>query len=484
MGCRFEHRAIFVGGSFGGKAVFHGCKFSQLAVFENRSFHDEAIFQTNTFFEDADFRNTRFNGRVDFTGTLFHKRCNFANAQFTNEMKLSDVNIALLKSLPGTGIVFDGAVLETANFWQIKRLEHYSFKNAFLISCNFAGKEIIDCDFTGAVFKSVHTEGWKPDSATLENTKYIYTGYKVDEVKGTPVYRPVLDSRVPARGNFGDESNPGYWLTSFVKEPRKWEFLLDLPDQVRTRLVNYIQFFRDYMKATQDLEVAVATHPEGKKVRVSFILDAESEADIQEALQDYLNLLFRPFNRFDIVFQTKTINDYQKEVAIINLQNEILSSQAIFRYALQTNEDKYKMIENLLMMYVHKDKEEKRLLIEKIGEQSQTAPTAIAVISDAAKVHTQFDMKIELCGALDELYNELSKAMPGNTEFIQTINDIRGEVADLKKALSTSTQTTDSKSRFSKLMSNMFRVISKAADYGIKNADNIIAILDKIQKLI
>jgi hypothetical protein len=38
------------------------------------------------------------------------------------------------------------------------------------------------------------------------------------------------------------------------------------------------------------------------------------------------------------------------------------------------------------MMYVHKDKEEKRLLIEKIGEQSQTAPTAIAVISDAAKV--------------------------------------------------------------------------------------------------
>jgi len=157
MGCKFKNRAIFVGGSFAGKAVFHGCKFPRLAAFENRTFQDEAIFQTNTFFEDADFRNSRFNGPVDFTGTHFHKRFNFANAQFTNEIKLSDVNIALLKSLPGTGIVFDGAVLETANFWQIERLERYSFKNSFLISCSFAEKEIIDCDFTGAVFKSVHT---------------------------------------------------------------------------------------------------------------------------------------------------------------------------------------------------------------------------------------------------------------------------------------------------------------------------------------
>ena len=57
-------------------------------------------------------------------------------------------------------------------------LSHYSFRGAFLISVNLAGKAITDCDFTGAVFKAVLTVGWKPDHQTRRKTKFIYTDYR------------------------------------------------------------------------------------------------------------------------------------------------------------------------------------------------------------------------------------------------------------------------------------------------------------------
>ena len=55
----------------------------------------------------------------------------------------------------------DGAVLHTAQIWENERLSYYSFRDAFLLSVNLSGKEITDCDFTGAIFKAVLTVGWK-----------------------------------------------------------------------------------------------------------------------------------------------------------------------------------------------------------------------------------------------------------------------------------------------------------------------------------
>src|SRR5688572_17345177 len=66
-------------------------------------------------------------------------------------------HIAFLKKLDCRRANMDGAVLHTAQVWENPRLENYSFRNAFLISVNLADKQLIDRDFTGAVFKAVLT---------------------------------------------------------------------------------------------------------------------------------------------------------------------------------------------------------------------------------------------------------------------------------------------------------------------------------------
>ncbi len=56
------------------------------------------------------------------------------------------------------------------------------------------------------------------------NTKFIYTDYQSKEVR-TPegelqrVYSPVLTSRVPAVGNFGEGDNKNFTLADFGRDP-------------------------------------------------------------------------------------------------------------------------------------------------------------------------------------------------------------------------------------------------------------------------
>src|SRR5581483_327296 len=116
-------------------------------------------------------RRATFFGGVNFERTLFNRRSHFEGTRFHGEVLLTQTHIAVLKKFVSSHVNMDGAVLHTADFWDNERLSHYSFRDAFLISVNLAGKELENCDFTGAVFKSVLTQGWKPDARTRRNTK-------------------------------------------------------------------------------------------------------------------------------------------------------------------------------------------------------------------------------------------------------------------------------------------------------------------------
>jgi uncharacterized protein YjbI with pentapeptide repeats len=255
LGTIFQRRAIFNGCKFRGSTAFHGCKFLEFASWQASKFSKPVVFQSNEFVRDSDFRQAVFFGGVDFYQTLFRRRVDFEGARFHGEVQFTETHIAFLKKLSCRHANMDGAVLHTAQIWENERLSYYSFRGAFLISVNLAGKEITDCDFTGAVFKAVLTVGWKLDRQTRLNTKYIYTDYRTEEVQLPDhsvrrVYAPVLESRVPAEGNFGEGEHQNFTFADYLREPIRMNIALSVPPLLRNAVTNYLQLFADFLKIT------------------------------------------------------------------------------------------------------------------------------------------------------------------------------------------------------------------------------------------
>jgi uncharacterized protein YjbI with pentapeptide repeats len=205
LGTVFAGRAIFSACKFRGTVVFHGCKFSDFAAWQASKFNLHVVFHQNALARDADFRQAMFFAGVDFSNSIFSGRTDFQDTRFHEEVTFSNTHLAFLKKLNCRRAMMNGAVLHTAQLWETNTLSYYSFRNAFLISVNLAGKQLVDCDFTGAVFKAVLTAGWKPDRRTIDNTKYIFTDYRTstsysDDGTKLRAYHPVPDSRVPAEG--------------------------------------------------------------------------------------------------------------------------------------------------------------------------------------------------------------------------------------------------------------------------------------------
>ncbi|MFZ2648568.1 MAG: toll/interleukin-1 receptor domain-containing protein [Burkholderiaceae bacterium] len=282
LGTRFLGRTIFSGSKFLAATTFHGCKFLDFAAFRAAKFDRTLVFHANEFCKDADFRSAIFYDGVDFTGTLFGNRLDFHGTRFHGELCLSSSHIKFLKKLDSYRANMRGAVLHTAQIWENDTLANYDFRDAFLLSVNLSGKRILDSDFTGAVFKSVLTVGWRPDRRTLENTKYIYTDYTTSEHtdatgKKLRTYSPVASSRVPAGGDFGTDEHTGFTLYTYLHEPARLNIALSVPAVLRTAVTNYLQLFGDFLRVTQGIPVELRTRLEGSKLRVEFLAQTEDD---------------------------------------------------------------------------------------------------------------------------------------------------------------------------------------------------------------
>lgn len=222
---------------------------------------------------------------------------------------------------------FDGAVIEDATFWKSSRLEGCSFKNSFLLSVSFAGMELVNCDFTGAVFEKVRTRGWKPDSQTLLNTRYIYTGYKILECTDSKggrrrVYQPRPESRVPAEGEFASGENEGFSFADFLYEPYKWTYTLQLPVQIRMGVIHYINFFSDFLRITHAKEVVICVRQEGPAVRIEFAPETKKERSLIEAVfKDYFNNISKRFEIITIEWNNPAATEAEKDLFKIKYEN-------------------------------------------------------------------------------------------------------------------------------------------------------------------
>ncbi|MEM8559989.1 MAG: hypothetical protein AAGG50_19405 [Bacteroidota bacterium] len=237
----------------------------------------------------------------------------------------------------------NGAVLEAAHLWGIDTLTRYDLRDAFVLGVSLAGKALVDCDFTGAVLKNVHTDGWQPDAQTLANTTYIYTDYEVveepdDDGTMRQVYRPLPESRVPADGTFGDADNPGFTLATYLSTPYRWNRALKFPRKLRQALLDYLNGFQHYAETiagVEDLEV----HPfkEGQKIRLQFEVREEAQRSEVEALfEEYVQHAFRPVDqlREAVAFRNPDLSEQEKAIFLADYEEQVASTQrkAVQRY--------------------------------------------------------------------------------------------------------------------------------------------------------
>lgn len=353
LGTQFHGRSIFNGSKFFAATTFHGCKFFDFAAFQGAKFDKELVFQRNEFSRDADFRSAIFYDGVDFSDTIFHNRLDFQGARFHGELRLSNAHINFLKKLECHRASLRGAVLHTTQIWENDTLTNYDFRDSFLLSVNLSGKRILNSDFTGAVFKSVLTVGWRPDRRTLENTKFVYTDYTATDHAGANgkklrVYSPVASSRVPAEGDFGYGEHADFTLYTYLHEPARLNIALSVPPLLRTAVTNYLQLFGDFLKVTQGIPVELRTRLEGSKLRVEFLAQTEEDLDtIRAAFLEYQNSAGLDFEQLKlrINFSVNT-TQIERDLFLLKMESQLnlLKTELTYTKALLSKSEEHQAL--------------------------------------------------------------------------------------------------------------------------------------------
>lgn len=392
LGVRFYGRAIFGGAKFFGTTTFHGCKFLEFASFQATKFDQTLTFHANEFFKDADFRSAVFYDGADFHESIFGNRLDFQGSRFHGELRLSEAHIKFLKKLRCQRANLRGAVLHTTQIWENDTLTNYDFRDAFLLSVNLSGKRIQDSDFTGAVFKSVLTVGWRPDRRTLENTRFIFTDYTTVEQIGptgkkTRVYSAVSSSRVPAEGEFGVGEHADFTLYTYLHEPARLNIALSVPPVLRTAVVNYLQLFSDFLKVTQGIPVELRTRLEGSKLRVEFLANSEDDLSvIRQSFADYqqsANLDFEQL-KLRIQFSVQT-TELERELFLMKMESQLnmLRTELTYTKALLSKSEEHQA---LLKQVAEASRTPRNLLTPIAASKSGSA--VIATMDEAAPTLT------------------------------------------------------------------------------------------------
>lgn len=248
-----------------------------------------------------------------------------------------------------------------------------------MCSVNLAGKVITDCDFTGAVFKAVLTVGWKPDRQTRLNTKFIFTDYRSEELQmpdGSKrrIYSPVLESRVPAEGNFGEGEHANFTFADYLREPIRMNIALSVPPLLRSAVTNYLQLFTDFLNVTQGIPVELRTRLEGSKLRVEFLAHTEEDlAAIRESFAEYQRNTGRNFEelKLHIAFR-KDSTPLERELFLMKMESQLnlLRTELTYTKALLSKSDENR---ELLARLVEASRTP-RLLLEPFRIPAQVRP--------------------------------------------------------------------------------------------------------------
>lgn len=329
-GAVFRSEVDFSNGEFFEELDLSHSKFETEAQFNGARFLWRATLNSGVFLGRMSFHNCVFEGSLFARECDFSQPCEFQGARFHNEIDFSRSRFAYLKNVvTDRGVRLDQTVLEDSHFWGTDVLNGYSFRDAFLLSLNLSNKQINNCDFTGAVVSGVNTRNWRLDEQTKRNTRFVYSNYRTRSIKegddSLGLYEIDTDSRVPADGDFGVGEHRDYTLEDYLKSLCVWSLSLQVPPMLRKAYLDYINFFSDYARATEMVNVEIRTKKEGRKLRVEFVTDDEEQKKIiQDAFPRYLDSARSQYPQdLNVLIRDPDITPEEREALVRDFQLEI-----------------------------------------------------------------------------------------------------------------------------------------------------------------
>ncbi|CAM2064549.1 Pentapeptide repeat-containing protein [Sulfidibacter corallicola] len=295
----FEEPTLFSSVHFAGPALFFGAEFKADCYFDSGSFQHAAGFNEAAFSGNASFRKADFKGSATFRGVRMRAPGNFEAARFRQGLHCEGANTRFMASSPEQkrgdimGFDFSESVLDGANFGGIRELVNYNFRHAKLLGVSFSGTRLVNCDFTGAVLSCVEGFFAEVDQATLNRTRYVYTDFAVEAVRvdGQPgeILTPLPGSRFPAEGEFGKGPHFHLSLWDLFKRRNRWAFSLRVPIAIRITLIDYLNFFGEWLAAGGGLRTNLLIRGEGNTLRIEFEQDDDTQmAHLKERFREYV----------------------------------------------------------------------------------------------------------------------------------------------------------------------------------------------------
>jgi hypothetical protein len=255
----------------------------------------------------------------------------------------------------------------------------------------------------------------------------------------------------------------------------------------------YLNFFKDYVKATENIDVDIATQPEGQKLRVVFLVDDEEKMKhIQHILTDYIINIFKPFDNLEVEFRNTSITEFDKERLLVNYQNELLTTQTRLRYGLSNIDDREQTLNNLASFIPQRTIDSKKLFevldnaVSGLVDTSKTlalkqpVAEARAVAETNASINITIENKFELNLSLAKLRDYLNELGKEENSISNQIEIVKDELEALQKDF----QKNPSKGKLSARFKPIYESIKGFSKFGIQNIDKIIKLCEYIGELV
>jgi uncharacterized protein len=117
----------------------------------------------------------------------------------------------------------------------------------------------------------------------------------------------------------------------------RWKRTFALPSRLKTAVLNYLNFFREYIAATDgivlDVEYRTLYNGEQTSLEVTFVMESEElQAQVAECLREYMSNIFRdPSHDFAPELRTKK-SQYEAELLLVLYRRALADIRTDFRF--------------------------------------------------------------------------------------------------------------------------------------------------------
>lgn len=142
----------------------------------------------------------------------------------------------------------------------------------------------------------------------------------------------------------------------------RWKRTLVLPSRLKTTVLNYLNFFREYIAATDgivlDVEYRTLYNGEQTSLEVTFVMESEElQAQVAECLRDYMSNVFRdPSHDFAPELHTRK-SQYEAELLLVLYRRALadIRTDIRFHHNLLPDNERASLVHALALLTMQTD---------------------------------------------------------------------------------------------------------------------------------